>query len=375
MSDHKLQDEFGRLAALHRFEVLDTPPEEPFDKITALVKTILNVPMCAVSLVDKDRQWFKSCVGMDTRETARDISFCTHTIGAREPMVIENASLDARFAANPLVVSRPFILSYLGVPLETSDGYNVGSLCALDTRPRTFDQQQIDVLKAFAAVVVDEFELLSMVRKDQLTGAASRRAFVEQARRAAARFKRSGAAAAMVMFDLDHFKRINDKFGHPAGDKVLRAVGQCCAALTRADDMFGRLGGEEFAILLSETTNGEAVQMAERFRSSLSDLSIPHDPAIRITASFGVASFTPGCDTAETLFAEADRCLYLAKQAGRNCCCTANAEASPEQTEPPPKRKTQLPTLDDVLSDYASATSRLTDAGAGSKSGAKSTTR
>ena len=326
MLDFKLQDEFGRIAALHRYEVLDTPPEEQFEKITSLVRTILNVPMCTVSLVDKTRQWFKSCAGLDHRETAREISFCTHTINAREPMMIEDAALDLRFSTSPLVIGSPFIRSYLGVPLETPDGYNIGALCALDTKPRKYDQRQIDVLKSFGALVVDELELQSLVRTDQLTGAASRRALVEDVKKAAARFKRNGAMSAQVMFDLDHFKRINDTFGHAGGDKVLRAVGECCAALTRSADTFGRLGGEEFAILLSDTSEDGAVQAAERFRGSLMDLKMSHDIPISITASFGVAAFTDTCNTDEALLAEADRGLYLAKQSGRNRCCVARTQ-------------------------------------------------
>jgi diguanylate cyclase (GGDEF)-like protein len=325
MSESKLQDEFARLAALHRYDVLDTPPDEPFDKITALVQTILNVPISAVSLVDRDRQWFKSCVGLDVRETSRDISFCTHAIRSRRPMAVEDAFLDERFAENPLVTGKPFVRSYLGVPLETPDGYNVGSLCALDTKPRRYDEKQIEVLKSFAAVVVDELELLSLVRTDQLTGAASRRAFVEDVAKAAARFDRHGRESALIMFDIDHFKRINDTYGHPAGDKVLRAVGACCTSLARTQDSFGRVGGEEFALLLSDSSLEGALQTAERFREALAGLVIAHDPPIGMTASFGVAVFSPSCRTGEAIMAEADRGLYLAKHAGRNRCCVAEA--------------------------------------------------
>jgi diguanylate cyclase (GGDEF)-like protein len=321
MFDFKLQDEFGRLAALRRYEVLDTPPDAPFEKITALVKTVLNVPMCAVSLVDKDRQWFKSCVGLDVRETSRNVSFCAHTIGSRSPMVIEDAWLDARFAGNPLVRGEPFIRSYLGAPLETPDGYNIGALCALDTKPRIFAESHINILKSFASLVVDELELQSLARTDQLTGAASRRAFVDDVQRAATRFARHGLASALFIFDLDHFKRVNDTYGHIAGDQVLRAVGQCCAELTRSTDTFGRLGGEEFAVLQPDTDLEGALQTANRFREALAEIVVQHDPPIGITASFGVATFSGLCPTGEAVIAEADRGLYLAKQGGRNRCC------------------------------------------------------
>jgi hypothetical protein len=151
MIDTKLADEAARLAALRRYEILDTLPEAPFDRITGLVKAVFEVPIALVSLIDADRQWLKSCVGMDVSETPREISFCTHTIQRREPMVIANATEDPRFANNPLVTGPPYIASYLGAPLETPDGYNVGSLCAIDTKPRTFSATQIEVMKSFAA--------------------------------------------------------------------------------------------------------------------------------------------------------------------------------------------------------------------------------
>jgi GAF domain-containing protein len=146
MSDTKLTDEMGRRAALRRYEILDTPREAPFDRIVNLVKTVMDVPVALISLVDADRQWLKSCLGVDLTETSRDISFCTYTIQAREPLMIPNASEDPRFANNPLVLGPPHIMSYLGVPLATPDGYNLGSLCAIDTKPRTFNAGQIEVM-------------------------------------------------------------------------------------------------------------------------------------------------------------------------------------------------------------------------------------
>lgn len=119
MLNPKLSDEAGRIAALKRYAVLDTPAAEPFDKITSLVKDVLGVPICAVSLVDRERQWFKSMQGLDVTETARSISFCTHTIKNDTPLLVENAEIDLLFKSNPLVVGPPYIRSYAGAPLRT----------------------------------------------------------------------------------------------------------------------------------------------------------------------------------------------------------------------------------------------------------------
>ena len=324
MDDPKLTDEIARLAALRRYEVLDTEPEAPFDKITALVRTVLGVPISIISLIDAKRQWLKSVLGPLPQEMPRELSFCAHTIRARAPLMICDALADKRFAQNPAVTGSPYIRGYLGVPLETPDGYNIGALCAIDVAPREFSSQDIETLKSFAAIVVDELELRNLARLDQLTGAVTRRAFLEEVGQAIGRFKRYGHPSSIIMFDIDHFKRINDSYGHSAGDAVLRAVGAACNALSRDCDNFGRLGGEEFGVLLPDTADG-VLTAAERYRETLATLVIPGYPALRITASFGIASLTPGADR-EQLLAKADAALYAAKRGGRNQCRVAVLE-------------------------------------------------
>ena len=137
-----LDDEAGRIAALHRANILDTAPEESFEKITSLIRTVLGVPIAVVSLVDTDRQWFKSAQGCDSRETPRSISFCTHTIQQRAPFIIEDAWADPRFAGSPLVTGEPRVRAYAGVPLRSAEGYNLGALCAIDTAPRSFKKSR-----------------------------------------------------------------------------------------------------------------------------------------------------------------------------------------------------------------------------------------
>lgn len=325
MTDAKLQDEPGRLAALHRYEVLDTPKESAFERITGLVKTVLNVPMCAVSLIDTDRQWFKSCVGLTAPQTARDISFCTHTIQRREPMNIPDATMDDRFRDNPLVTGDPHIRSYLGVPLSTPDGYNVGSLCAIDVKPRDFSPEQVGVLSSFAALVVDELELRRIAQTDHLTGASTRRSFSLELEKALAQYRRSGVRAALIMLDIDHFKKINDTYGHPAGDVVLKSVAAELGKQLRSNDTLGRLGGEEFGILLRDTDGATAGDIAERFRLALERVNIDHEPKLSVTASFGLSMLDESVDSVDAWMSSADGALYEAKRGGRNRCCKAVA--------------------------------------------------
>lgn len=326
--DEKLHDEEGRLAALRRYEVLDTPKEKAFERITSLVETVLRVPICAVSLIDSDRQWFKACVGMQISETSRDIAFCSHTIQQREPLIIEDATADARFRENPLVTGDPFIRSYLGVPLTSPDGYNVGSLCAIDTKVRSFAPHEIAVMQSFAALVADELELRRIAQTDHLTGAMSRRGFILEMEKAIAHYKRSQTSSALVMLDVDHFKHVNDTYGHPVGDVVLKAVSAAVNAELRQNDVFGRLGGEEFAVLLRDTTLPEAMQAAERFRAAIEGTVVDHDPAFSVTASFGVAALPDVGLSPQQWMAETDEVMYEAKRGGRNQCRAVGAGAA-----------------------------------------------
>jgi len=327
--DPALTDEPARLAALQRLAVLDSEPEEPFDNVVALVRAVLGVPMAAVSLIDEDRQWFKARIGLEPTETARDISFCTHTIQQREPLVIPDATADPRFAANPLVVGDPGIRSYAGIPLRTADGYNIGSLCAIDTQAREFTPGDLVILDKFARIVIADLELRRIAGKDQLTGALTRRGFIERVSQEIERYSRYGRPASLAMIDIDHFKSINDTYGHATGDAVLREVGRILRVDARPNDMLGRLGGEEFALLMPETGARSAYLGAERLRQNIAAARIEAEPGlhIKLTASFGVAELTPAFTTPEGWFAAADVLLYAAKRRGRNRCIALFDEA------------------------------------------------
>ena len=141
------ENEIERVAALHELHILDTTPEERFDRLTRLAKRLFDVPIALVSLVDTNRQWFKSCVGTDASETSRDISFCGHTMLGTEVFVIPDALEDERFADNPLVTDSPNIRFYAGCPISSIEGYNLGTLCIIDTKPRHFTEDDLEALK------------------------------------------------------------------------------------------------------------------------------------------------------------------------------------------------------------------------------------
>lgn len=150
---HIPENEAERQRALEQTGLLNGSAEARFDRITRLAQRVFSVPIALVSLIDQDRQWFKSSQGLDALETPRDISFCGHTILSSTPLIVEDALKDAYFADNPLVTGGPKIRFYAGVPLHTGSGHRIGTLCLIDTKPRTFDGEQIGVLRDLATTV------------------------------------------------------------------------------------------------------------------------------------------------------------------------------------------------------------------------------
>ena len=319
-------DDEARLQALYDLDILDTPPDESFERITRLAKVVMNTPIVTIALVDRDRLWFKSCFGLGASQVERDISFCSRTIQHQVPLIICDAQQDPDYRENPFVVNDPHIRFYMGVPLRTSEGFNVGTLCIMDHIPREPLPEQLAVMQDLAGLVVEELELRQLAHSDSLTGAMTRRAFMQEGRRALAHSLRTRAPLTCVILDIDHFKSVNDRYGHAAGDLVLKAAVSVCQENLRAMDSFGRIGGEEFAILFPEAAMSDAVGMTDRLRRDIENLVVPiaHGP-IRLTASFGVSSRNGRRITIDALLEEADTALYQAKRSGRNCIVAAGS--------------------------------------------------
>ena len=153
------ENETERLEALHRLELLDTEAEPEFDELVQLAAAICGMPISLVTLVDKDREWFKASVGIDVKETERNIAFCAHTILQPDLFVVEDAAADPRFADNPLVTGDPQVRFYAGVPVTTPDGYAMGALCVIDRKPRKLSETQLNLLTMLARQVNARMEL------------------------------------------------------------------------------------------------------------------------------------------------------------------------------------------------------------------------
>ena len=313
--------EAARLDALARMDVLDTPPEEAFDRITRLTRQIFNMPMSTITLIDGHRQWFKSRQGMADCETPKAPALCNFAIQQIQPLVIPDTLSDSRFRDNIFVTGAPHIRFYAGVQLLSEDGYPIGTLCTMDSKPRSFDKTQLAMLADLAAIVTSELQLRKLAMRDGLTGALSRRAFREEAMRALTLAIRHKHDLSCVIFDLDHFKSINDTHGHPVGDLVLKACVEVCRQELRETDVVGRIGGEEFAILLPYTSRETAMHIVEKVRAAITRIYVQgKSGAVKVSASFGVASLDLSVIDIDALLARADTALYQAKNAGRNTC-------------------------------------------------------
>ncbi len=318
-----------RLAAVRRTGLLGTPAEERFDRITRLARRAFDVPMAVIDIVGEKLAWLKSVQGMDGFEGLRCDSYCHHTVLDESIFLVRDARTDPRVHDSGFAEHWVF---YAGVPLRF-EGQRVGVLCIGDGKPRDLDAAGAALLRDLGAMVEQELEVVRMsesqlalaraneelqmkVNVDMLTRTWTRRAILEIAE--AERMRDGATTIAVLLVDIDHFKKINDVHGHPAGDEVLRVVGERLRASIRPKDAVGRRGGEEFMVLMTDVQLGDVPRMAERIRASLAQSPIridSHDLAV--TCSVGCAS-TGTRDPINSLLRRADQALYRAKSAGRN---------------------------------------------------------
>ncbi len=337
-------NEAARLDALRRYDILDTPQDGAFDRVTSLAARILGTPIAIISLVDRDRIWFKSRHGLDVPQIDRDPGLCASAILKDEAYVLGDAASDVRSLANPLVAGDFGLRFYAGIPLRTHDHFNLGVLCCLDFVPRQTQPHELQALKDLAAIVMDQMELRLAARRidelndklrtaydelshqashDSLTGLWNRPAVLAQLDQSLSRARRAGGEVAVLMLDVDHFKAINDRFGHQGGDAVLVEIGRRLKAAVRGGDSVGRVGGEEFLVVLENGDLATAELVAQRCRRSIGEQPIVVDASTglqaTVTVSVGYRVVTRSDHSAPTAtVARADAALYEAKACGRN---------------------------------------------------------
>jgi len=318
-----------RLAALESCRILDTPPDPRFDALARLAAEICDAPIAMVNFIDARRQWSKSVTGLDawgpSRETPRALSFCAHAIATpAEIMTVEDATRDARFADNPMVIAGPRIRFYAGAPICTEDGQPLGVLCILDHVPRTLDETARRRLAELARGVGCMLELHRSAAQlqrlsthDVLTGLANRAAFETRLEQAVAGAL-GGLPCGLLLIDLDGLKAVNESHGHATGDLLLREAGGRLKSVARTGDLVARLGGDEFAILMAGPVGAEAAGiLAGRVVSAMRPPLSVAGREVSVSASVGIALCPVDAAEPPALMRHADDGLRRAKREGR----------------------------------------------------------
>jgi diguanylate cyclase (GGDEF)-like protein len=311
-------DEASRLESLRALNILDTAAEERFDRLTRLAKRLFDVPIALISLVDANRQWFKSCQGLGVTETPREVSFCGHAILGDEVMVIPDALLDERFHDNPLVVGGPQIRFYAGCPLTTLDGRKLGTFCLIDQKPRDLDEGERESLRDLARMAEREIAAVQLATMDELTLLSNRRGFMALGQHSLSLCARLERPASMLFLDLDGFKTINDRFGHAEGDRALASFATLLMKTFRESDVIGRLGGDEFVVLITNCSAGDSELALIRLQAEVDAYNRDSGRGYEIRFSVGEVAQDPRQHRSiDALLIDADALMYERKRRNR----------------------------------------------------------
>ena len=317
--------------------VFHTALEERFERITRLARQLLRVRIAAITVLDDEKQWFKSVAGWNVSELPRSHSLCAKILGTKEVCVVPDLSEDYRFWDHPLVVQGPKLRFYAGYPLQDRDGQASATFCVFDTTPRTFSPDELQAFIDFGEIA--QTELLTDQRNATVSeliaklGVARRAAMIDPLTKV---WNRQGAehlldslleegasdsrGLSVCMADIDHFKRINDEFGHPVGDEFLRKLAARLVQALRPSDVVCRVGGDEFLLVLPDVVETDAAAIVDRVHQAASGKPIrTRKGNIETTLSIGYVVVEPTAKvSAGNLIERADQALLLAKQQGRN---------------------------------------------------------
>ncbi len=353
-SDLVVLDDETRLAALARYRIVDTIPEQAYDDVVEIAASLIQAPVALLTLLERDRQWFKAKIGTDLESAAAQRSLCQRLM--EQPtsvLLIEDTHNDDRFMRGPLAQTQPWIRFYMGAALITDEGHVIGSLCLFDTVPRQVSELHVRALAALArqamhlldlrlrnheirdllaerSVQMQEMSMQHVALKrhnqylqqasltDGLTGLLNRTGLDQRLVEAYGSARHRQQPLSLLLIDADHFKTYNDQFGHPAGDVALQQLATLLKdGCRREGDQAARYGGEEFMLILPNTSQEAAQQMAQRLCDQVAQTNFPHR---NLTLSIGVATWPDhGVDASvNRLVEQADNALYRAKQLGRN---------------------------------------------------------
>ena len=308
--------------ALRSYEILDSDPELEFDALTRVASHTFGTPIAVMAMMDTNRLWFKSKIGLNIAQMDRKIAFCAHTINTLDkPLIVNDLTSDARFCANPLVSQAPHLRFYAGTPLVGSDGLALGTIAVIDVQPRPFSESQLHALSDFATLAMAALEgrkraieLKRLALTDYLTGIPNRAQFDVANATEMSNFIRTGVVYSVICMDMNGFKSINDNFGRGAGDQVLREAARRLTKQLRSGDLIARLGGDEFAVVARNCDDQTAQTMALRFKNTLEQpIQLASGHLVQVGISCGVCSASDQDASADALLKHADAALYKTK--------------------------------------------------------------
>lgn len=311
-----------RLRELKRLEILDTPADPAFDIFTEIAKDIFSVPISAISLIDKNRQWFKSVEGLNVTEIPIEVSFCRHVIASPEGfMVVEDATKDPRFKDNAIVKDEPRIRFYAGASVYAPNGIPIGALCVIDTVPKKFSKKMQSTLKKMAfgvssAVLMHQNQnSLNNIQFSDTVTPAWNKAFIHSYLNQITKLEKP---ATIFQINLDNFKMINELFGHQYGDIVLLEVFLRLKKVTRTQGVIARNHADEFMVIYPGNSLTKARIIAHNFLKLFEKPFGIASKEINLHASIGVVVTHQTDYSTEILLQRVDSALHRAKSTGGN---------------------------------------------------------
>lgn len=325
---------------LQRYRILRSEDVHDADHIARATSLALGAPIVIAALNERYRARYRAAHGVPAHQFDSLQTFCAAANLSDEAFTVADARLEPYFAREPAVTGAPNVVFFAGAPLSDPDGKRFGTLCLIDSRSRTLAQAEIALLQSMAHIVSQDICVCSAGRyavqdlidaeeercalydlavTDPLTKTLNRRAFFRFAEREVQRAHRHKHPLSVLMFDIDHFKRVNDIHGHAAGDDVIVRLSRLVADNIRDTDLLGRLGGEEFGLILPETGIEAALLLANRLREAAKAMNFKSaEGDFGITISLGVSQADEGETNINVALDRADKALYRAKRLGRN---------------------------------------------------------
>lgn len=323
-----------------RYRILEGSGASDTNYLARTVALAFGTPMVFVALNERYRQWFSSQHGVLPKHRDSVYTLCSLATLADGAFQVEDLAADPYFTRDFALPPGLDVTFFAGVPLADPDGKRFGTLCLLDPKSRCLDERGMRLLTSFGHLISteicirsaaryavrdlieieeDKCKLYDLAMTDPLTSALNRRAFFHFGDREVKRAGRHGTALTAVMFDIDHFKQVNDTYGHAAGDEVISRLARLVIRDVREEDYVGRMGGEEFCLLLPETSYLDAVRLGNRLRLQVKrEVFLGNGEPFGITISLGVSSVLPGEKDLGAVLDRADRALYRSKRNGRD---------------------------------------------------------